>query len=331
MVAGMRTSGRLPHHAVPCLLLLSILLLVTPPAHASGGPVSVFYAGSLVNVNETLVGPAFSAADGYTYQGKGAGSLAIAAQIKGKLATPDVVELADPTVNQLLSGPANGDYVSWYLTFARSELVVGFDPRSHFARAFRQVQHHKLAWYKALQQRGLRLGRTDPNLDPKGYRALFMAGLAERVFHLHNFGAHLLGSATNPSQIFPEEVLVARMLTGQIDAGIFYLSEVKDLGIPYISLPATVNLGAPKYARLYRTQSFTTSKGITVTGAPILYTITIVSGAKNLEGAQAFVRFVLGKRVRAIAAMHGLLPLRITIGGRHDQVPSSILDVISRQ
>lgn len=318
------------------LLVLTVVMTVAgsvhaPATRAAGGTVNVFYAGSLLTLDENLVGPAFAAANGYTYQGKGAGSLAIATQIKGRIATPDVVELADPAVNRQLMGAANGNYVSWYLTFARSELVVGFDPRSRFAAAFRTVQHHGLAWYRALEQPGLRLGRTDPNLDPKGYRALFMAGLAQRVYHLHNFSRRVLGSPTNAAQIFPEEVLVARMLTGQIDAGIFYLSEVKDLGIPYITLPPTVNLGATKYARLYATQRFTSSAGATIAGAPILYTITIPSTAKNPDGAAAFVRFVLAKRVRTIAAAHGLLSLAVTIGGQRDAVPSSILNLISRR
>src|SRR5207248_7021419 len=133
----------------------------------------------------------------------------------------------------------------------------------------------------------------------------------------------VFGDAENESQIFPEEVLVARMLTGQLDAGVFYLSEVRDLGIPYISLPAKVNLGDLKYAKLYAKQRYTTNKGIIVTGAPILYTITIPSTVKNLDGAEAFVHFVLSKRVRAIAASHGLLSLKVTVGGQRSAVPSS--------
>ena len=268
----MVSSGRRARRRLWLLLcLLAFALPVLPgTSDAASGSVDVFYAGSLVNVNENLVGPAFAAASGYAYQGKGAGSVAIANQIKGKIASPDVVELADPAVDRSLMGPANGNFVSWYFTFARSELVIGFDPRSRFAEEFRAVQRHHLPWYRALLQRGLRLGRTDPNLDPKGYRALFLAGLAERVYHLQGFKRAVFGADENASQIFPEEVLVARMLTGQVDAGVFYLSEVRDLGIPYITLPPKVNLGDPRYARLYATQRFTPAKGPAVNGAPIL-------------------------------------------------------------
>jgi molybdate/tungstate transport system substrate-binding protein len=308
-------------------LLLLLSALSAGSVSAGGGSVNVFYAGSLVDLNEKLVGPAFSTASGYSYQGKAAGSVAIANQIKGKVTTPDVVELADPTVNSLLMGSANGSYLSWYFTFARSELVVGFDPRSKVAGGFRAVQRHKLAWYRALEQPGLRLGRTDPKLDPKGYRALFMAGLAQRVFHLKGFKARVLKSDENPAQIFPEEVLVARMLTGQLDAGIFYLSEVRDLGIPYITLPGQVNLGETRYARLYATQRFTLN-GSTIRGAPILYTISIPSTVRNQAGAEAFVSFVLGKRLRTVVSSQGLLPTRITLHGSRSDVPADLVHFI---
>jgi len=313
------------------LALISIVLAIGAfPARAASGTVNVFYAGSLVNLNENLIGPAFAAASGYVYQGKGGGSAAIANQIKGKIATPDVIELADPAVNTSLMGSANGGYVSWYFTFATSRLVIGFDPRSRVAANFVAVQKHHLPFYKALEARGLRIGRTDPNLDPKGYRAIWMADLTQKVYHLKGFEHRLFGDAENPSQVFPEEVLVARMLTGQVDAGVFYLSEVKDLGIPYISLPAQVDLGSTRYAKLYATQHYTTSAGLTVTGAPIEYTITIPSTVKNQAGAEAFVRFVLSKRVRAIAAAHGLLPARVTVGGERAAVPVTLMQYIGK-
>lgn len=302
----------------------------TPASGAAGGTVNVYYAGSLVSLNENLIGPAFAAGTGYAYQGKGAGSGAIANQIKGKIATPDVVEFADPAVNATLTGAANGNYVSWYITYAGSRLVIGFDPKSRIAGEFRAVQKHKLVWYRALLQKGIRIGRTDPNIDPKGYRSLWLANLAQKVYHLKGFERKLLGDPENSSQVFPEEVLIARMLTGQVNVGIFYLSEVKDLGIPYISLPPQVNLGSTKYATLYATQHFTTKTGQTVTGAPIRYTIAIPSTVKNEAGAEAFVRFVLSARVRAISNAHGLLPVKATVGGDRGAVPNALRNLIGK-
>ncbi|HEX8991496.1 MAG TPA: extracellular solute-binding protein [Anaerolineales bacterium] len=316
--------------SVSCALFLASLGASATTARAAGGTVNVFYAGSLVNLNENLVGPAFAAGTGYTYQGKAAGSGAIANQIKGKIAFPDVVEFADPAVNTTLMGSANGDFVSWYLTYATSQLVIGFDPKSTVAAAFVQVQKHKLPFYKALQQKGLKIGRTDPTIDPKGYRAIWMANLTGKIYHLKGFETKLFGSTENPSQVFPEQVLVARMLTGQINAGVFYLSEVKDLGIPYITLPARVNLGSKKYAKEYATQHFTLPTGQTVTGAPIQYTITIPSTVKDEAGAEAFVRFVLSPRVRTISAAHGLLPIKTTLGGSRRSIPAALSSLIGK-
>jgi molybdate/tungstate transport system substrate-binding protein len=199
------------------------------------------------------------------------------------------------------------------------------------AKEFGEVQKHKLPFYKALQQKGLRIGRTDPTIDPKGYRAIWMANLTQQVYHLKGFEKKLFGDPENASQVFPEQVLVARMLTGQINAGVFYLSEVKDLGIPFITLPGQVNLGSQRYARLYATQRYTTSTGQTVAGAPIRYTLTIPSTVKNEAGAEAFVRFVLSARVRAISAAHGLLPLKTTVGGNRSAVPEALTSLIGQR
>ena len=326
--------GRRRSRLVVWAAAIALCLVSTGPAssaRAAGASVNVFYAGSLVNLNENLIGPAFAAGSGYSYLGKGAGSGAIANQIKGKLATPDVVEFADPAVNTTLMGTANGSYLSWYLTFATSQLVIGFDPKSRLANEFVQVQKHHLPFYKALQQKGLKIGRTDPNIDPKGYRAIWMANLAQKTYHLKGFEAKLFGAAENPSQVFPEQVLVARMLTGQVNAGVFYLSEVKDLGIPYITLPAKVNLGSKKYAKEYATQHFTTAAGQTLTGAPIQYTISIPSTVKNEAGAEAFVRFVLSPRVRAISAAHGLLTLKTTLVGDRSVIPAGLTSLIGKK
>src|SRR5262249_41760076 len=100
--------------------------------HRASGTVSVLYAGSLVDVMEQGIGPAFAKATGYGYQGFGAGSKAVAAQIKGKLRKGDVFISAAPSVNRTLMGASNGDWVDWYGAFATSPLVIGYSPSSRF-------------------------------------------------------------------------------------------------------------------------------------------------------------------------------------------------------
>lgn len=317
-----------------CLVTLALTLAVLTafaPWHstqAGSGSVSVLYAGSLVNLNEKVIGPAFAQRTGYVYQGQGLGSVAITNEIKGRLQTPDVVELVDPATNRMLMGKSNGDYVSWYITYARTQLVIGYDPAGRFAHLFDRVRRHALPWYRAVTTPGLRLGRSDPALDPKGYYTLFMFRLAQRLYHLKNFARRVLGSPRNPAQIFPEEVLVARLLAGEMDAGVFYLNEVKDLGIPYITLPPQINFGEPKYKRLYSTEHYTDAQGKRISGRPILFTITIPSTVKNKGGAMAFVKFTLGRRARLLAREHGLLSTPITLGGDRKAVPPGVLVMV---
>src|SRR5579863_8086883 len=102
-------------------LLLAAATLVLPAQTAfAAGTVNVVYAGSLVNLMEHGVGPAFDKATGDQFQGYAGGSVGLANQIKGKLRKGDVFISANPKVNTSLMGAANGNWVSWYVSFAES-------------------------------------------------------------------------------------------------------------------------------------------------------------------------------------------------------------------
>src|ERR1700749_1000869 len=103
------------------------------PASASSsatgtGAVNVLYAGSLVTLMTKQVGPAFQTASGYSITGTSAGSTALATSIKGKVYKGDVFRSASPKADKSLEGAANGGWVSWYGTFATSNVVLGYNP-----------------------------------------------------------------------------------------------------------------------------------------------------------------------------------------------------------
>jgi molybdate/tungstate transport system substrate-binding protein len=105
------------------LRLLRYVILALPafPAAASAdGTVNVLYAGSLVNLMERGVGPAFSKATGDQFCGYAGGSNKVAYEIKG--GRGDIFISANPKVNEQLMGAANGDWVRWYILFAESPL-----------------------------------------------------------------------------------------------------------------------------------------------------------------------------------------------------------------
>src|SRR5215467_2883978 len=113
-----------------CPLVCAGLLLTSATARAEPQTVSVLYAGSLVNVMEHGIGPAFSVATGCTFQGVAGGSNEIANQIKGQLRRGDIFISDNPKEDDSLTGDANGAWVSWYVNFAQSPLVIGYSPSS---------------------------------------------------------------------------------------------------------------------------------------------------------------------------------------------------------
>jgi molybdate/tungstate transport system substrate-binding protein len=269
--------------------------------HRAGGTVSVLYAGSLVEVMEQQVGPAFSKATGYGYQGFGAGSKAVAQQIKGKLRKGDVFISAAPAVNRTLMGAANGNWVTWYGAFATSPLVIGYSPSSRFANALRTNKR----WWSALQSSGLLLGRTDPAIDPKGALTVQFLHRVEAAKHLPGLSQRIIGDAENTSQIFPEETLVGRLQAGQLDAGFFYSIEAKAARIPTVSPP----LGTHYSAR---------------------YTITILNNASNPAGARAFVKYLLGAQGAAVLRQDGFQLVKGQIGGDKSAVPPDAKTLLTR-
>jgi molybdate/tungstate transport system substrate-binding protein len=227
-------------------------------AGAGSGPVDVLYAGSLVDLMQRQVEPAFHKATGYTVQGVPGGAQELANQIKGEVRVADVFVSASRSVDATLEGAANGDWLSWYVTFARSPLVLGYNPSSRFAADLRSEP-----WYDVVTKPGFLLGRSDPATDPKGRLAVQALESTASAEHLPALAA----LTRSTSGVYPEETLVGRLQAGQLDAGFFYASEAKAASIPTVPLRG-VDLAAT-------------------------YTIAVVERAPHRAAAQAFVTYLL--------------------------------------
>ncbi|RDK03353.1 extracellular solute-binding protein [Paraburkholderia lacunae] len=273
-------------------------VVMAAPVVAQDNTVNVLYAGSLVNLMERSVGPAFEKATGQQFRGYAAGSNKIANEIKGKLRRGDVFISASPKVNGSLMGEANGDHVTWYVNFAESPLMIGYNPRSRFAADFGSKR-----WDQVLQEPGIRIGRTDPKLDPKGAFTVEMMTRAAELYHQPDLVEKTLGAADNPAQVLPEETLVGRLQSGQLDAGFFYSTETADLKIPAIR-------PAPELQ------------------AKASYTLTILSDAPNHAGASRFVDFLLSAQGRALLKQHGVDVVKPTVSGNVQAMPPSVQAVI---
>ena len=295
--ARKRPAGR---SGLLALVAVSVLLLMQVPEASAAGKVNVLYAGSLVNLMEHGIGPAFDKATGNTFQGYAGGSGLLANQIKGKLRQGDVFVSANPKVNNSLMGAGNGDWVSWYVAFAQSPLVIGYNPSSKFAAELKTKP-----WYQVLTEPGIRIGRTDPKLDPKGALTLQLMKQAETTYNVPDLSQKVLGAPENPAQVLPEETLVGRLQSGQLDVGFFYSTETSDAKIPAIDLPAAI---APK----------------------AVYTVTILRDAPNPTGADQFVAFMLGADGSGVMKAHGLDLLKPSLTGTTEAVPADIRSAVEK-
>ena len=256
---------------------------------APPGTVHVLYAGSLVNLMEHDLGPAFAKASGAKYDGYGAGSAQVAKEITGKVRSGDVFISAKPDVNDDLEGAKNGDWVTWYVTFAKAPLLIGYNPKSKFAADLKSKP-----WYDVITEKGIRVGRTDPTLDPKGKLTVQAFQQAATKSGKSGFEA----AAEKASTVYPEETLVGRLQSGQLDAGFFYANEAQEQKIPTVSL-APIALSAT-------------------------YTVTTLNHAKNPSSGLAFVEYLLGPQGKQILAKHGLTVLPYTAGGDKNALPADL-------
>ncbi len=293
---------------------------------AKEGKVFVMYAGSLVRIFEDVIGPAFQKESGYKYLGEGKGSVQVSNLIKDGFRTPDIfVSAGDVPVVRLMNTTTSPPIVDWLLKFGSAEIVIAYSSTSPYFNELEKSRNGETPWYDILSQEDFRFGRTDPELDPKGYYGILTANLANEYYNDPSIKERILGEDRNPKQIFPEETLKTVLETGQLDAIMAYKHEAISRGLPYITLPNEINLGDPTYSDFYKTANYTLkSDQKIIHGEPVEFSITIPKTVKNEDGAISFVNFLLSVNGSQLLESHGLNPTNITYEGDVDNIPQSI-------
>jgi molybdate/tungstate transport system substrate-binding protein len=284
----------------PLAIAAALLAILIAGCGSSGGDssgggggetVNVLYAGSLIAMMENDFGPAFEKATGNSFQGYGGGSTELAQQVKGRVRQGDVFISASAAADEALEGAENGEWVSWYTNFAEAPLVIGYNPHSDFADALKTKP-----WYEAISEPGIRVGRTDPKLDPKGEKTV--AAIEEAATKL---GKPELESTLEGFPVYPEETLVGRLQAGQLDAGFFYENEAIEAGIPVIPIKPAEQVAD--------------------------YTVSILKDAPDQGAAEEFVRYLLGPGT-AILKRYGLTVLKPAFSGKAAAVPAGLRSVV---
>jgi len=282
------------------------------------GRLVIFHAGSLTIPMEAMSKAFCQQHPGVDVFCESAGSRHCARKICDLGKRCDVMASADGKVIKNLLMPK---FAGWYIEFANNELVLVYN-----AKKMGQVTIENLP-DKLLQRDNIY--RSDPDLDPCGYRTLMVWQLMEKYYNRPGLYDKLLViSGANKTR--PKETdLLSLFEIGQIDCFFIYRSVAQQHSLAYLELPDEVNLSDPKLADLYaqakvEVSGSTPGETLTLTGAPIVYGLTIPVNSEQPELAAAFVRFMVGREGQKILESNGQGTLRNIIPEK-SAVPTELL------
>lgn len=212
----------------------------------------------------------------------------------------DVLGSADYKVVEELLMP---DYTDFNIRFALNEMVIAYTDESRFSREITSNN-----WRDILLKDKVAFGRSNPELDPCGYRTLMVFQLAEKFYKMSGLAEKL---EEKDKYIRPKETdLLALLEVGEIDYLFIYRSVAAQHGLKMVMLNNEVNLKSSDFAELYNTATVKLSgkkpgEFITRKGEPMVYSVTIPKNAPNIETAEAWVTFLLSPKGRAILENNG--------------------------
>jgi len=323
----MKKIGLLKKTTLVLLLGFVFVCFIAFPSSAQNrGKVIIFHAGSL-SIPFKQIAEAFNKKyPNVQVLREAAGSRICARKITDLKRRCDIMASADYSVIDTLLIP---NYASWDIHFATNEMAIMYRPNSKYANEINSKN-----WYDILLKKGVEYGHSDPNADPAGYRSQLVWQLAEKYYKVPGLYKKLIAGC--PLQnIRPKETdLIPLVEAGQLDYLFIYKSVCEQHHMPFVALPAQINLGSPAYADFYK-QAMIRISGkkpgtfIEKKGAPMVYGITIPGNAPNKEWAIKFLAFVLGPQGRNIMeknGQHAIYPVKLS--GDSDQLPPAIKQLV---
>ncbi|HWG53443.1 MAG TPA: substrate-binding domain-containing protein [Gemmatimonadaceae bacterium] len=299
LLSRARRRPRAPQASLRLAVLAALVVLagtsvcVTAPiaaqCSATGDTILVFEAGSL-SAPMGAAAALFTARTSVPVRAESGGSVAQARKLTVSQRIPDLIAVADDAIIPRLLMPA---YARWYARFARNTLVIVQGAHARGAAAMSDS-----TWWQVLTRPGVRTGRSDPNQDPGGYRAVIGAQLAEQYYDQPGLARRLLAHSilfsSFPGRPRPDSLL----RSGALDYAWSYESYALDNGLHFQRLPAAVNLGVPGDSAHYASASLrvagsTPGDTVVMRGAPIVYGLTVPERAPHRALALCFAAWLL--------------------------------------
>lgn len=299
------------------LLTAVTVLALSTHADKLSGKLTVFHAGSLSVPFAQMVVAFNKNHPDVVILLEADGSRTCARKISELSRPCDVMASADYTVIDQLLIPEHAD---WNIKFAANEMTIVYHKDSR-----RSKEINKDNWHEILMDKNVIFGRSDPNVDPCGYRAVLTMKLAGEYCNDPSIPEALLKKDRN--YIRPKETdLLALLESNSIDYIFLYRSVAQQHGLDFLLLPDEINLKKTELANTYAKVTVNISgkkpgEFVTKTGAPMVYGITIPGNAPNPEVAMAFVDFILGKQGAAIMEKSGQPTVVPSPSGSYSRIP----------
>lgn len=289
-----------------------------PFGDGGGATVDVLSAGSLLVALDDQVGPAFAKGGAFDYRGEFHGSNAVMQLVTSGQKHPDVVVSADAG---LLRDSLEPERAAWDVVFAANEVGIAYNPDTRVGRRLDAGD----PWYRVLLDSQIAAGRTDPDLDPLGYRTVMLFDLAERYYDRSGLADALKRHSTIAAR---ESHLLASVEAGNRPAAFCYRNMARDHDLPFVELPAALNFADPAHADAYASATYTNDQGETVRGSPVLYAATVPADAADSTGGQAFVRFLLE---HPDLLRESGLTVPKSLPETNGDVPAAVIDTTARE
>ena len=293
---------KLRRESVAAIAAAALLLLMARIGGADSlTPLEVAYAGSMGSMMDGGVRPAVAKALGAELRGRAQGSTGLANLIVAGSIRPDVFIAVTPEPMRIVLAAGKAMRAD---PIARTEMVIAYSPQSQYAAALAKAGSASAPpWWQILESPGLRFGRTDPNTDPLGLNVIFTMQLASAYYHQAGLEGKILGPQINPRQIFQEPQLMARLQAGQLDAAAAYKTQPSSLGLPFIELPAEINLGHATMAQQYR-QASVTLNGKVRRPSPLIFYAAVLNDAPHPALAKRFLGWLGSEQAKQVLAQY---------------------------
>ncbi|MBE0415278.1 MAG: tungstate ABC transporter substrate-binding protein WtpA, partial [Dehalococcoidia bacterium] len=323
-----------------CLVMLALVLVLVASSCCFPQPdLIILHAGSLAVPFDEMAEEFENSHPGLTIVTEAAGSRETIRKVTEQGKPCDIIGSADYAIILPMMEDVDGQcYADWYIAFARNQMVIAYRDDAPFAD---EIKNGERTWYDVLANEDVTYGHSNPDIDPCGYRALMVVQLAQSYYYDES-SAFGLTPDVNAANLYdmlipipeggtqmergrtgggwgeivkPKETDLLYLLeSGDLDYAFEYRSVAQQHGFEYLELPDEINLSSIDFADFYATAQVEVTGAepgttTTLSGAPIVYGVTIPKNAPHPELAIAFVEFLLGPEGQAIMQSCGQPPI----------------------